>query len=225
MGQKPGKRTGFALEREVQWVGRESEKERGNEAALCQEKAVCYCNWPSGHPVVSRKFYEITQYCVWAASLEKLCKKSHCGWRIIWGKTVIPEGHNTKWSGSLLTDRALSVEDSQEPYPELQEHTPDSLFNISTWVRKKAPQMSRVLHLNLFLPRGSLSQEIFPPFSGLLRLWDLFHFSGFIFKSGSKYWWLCFENLPPGNLLVVKGLGLCASTAGSVGLIPGQSGN
>lgn len=136
MRQKPGKRTGFALEREVQWVGRESEKERGNEAALCQEKAVCYCNWPSGHPVVSRKFYEITQYCVWAASLEKLCKRSHCGWRIVWGKTVIPEGHNTKWSGSLLTDRALSVEDSQEPYPELQAHTPDCLFNISTWVRK-----------------------------------------------------------------------------------------
>lgn len=107
---------------------REWKGERRNEAALCQEKAVCYWNWPPRHPVVSRKFYEITQYCVWAASLNKLYKRSHCGWRIIWGKTVIPEGHKGKWSGNLLTDRALSVEDSQAPCPELQAHTPDCLL-------------------------------------------------------------------------------------------------
>ena len=41
MGQKPGKRTGFVLEREVQWVGRESEKEKEEMRQLRGRKKQC----------------------------------------------------------------------------------------------------------------------------------------------------------------------------------------
>lgn len=150
----------FVLEREVLRVfEEESSKRRGMRQLHGRRKAAGCWNWLSWTPPekpFSRHLWNHKILCV-GSFLEEVCKRSHCGGRIIWGKNSYPR-RDTRPSGV-----------GSLPHWELRIRIPALNFkcthltacsNISTGVRKSTLNVKSP-SLKSLPPPYPLSQEIF----------------------------------------------------------------